>query len=29
MEKHSEKNEEMLVSSQGLFQDACAIIEQA
>ena len=29
MEKHSEKNEEMLISSQGLFQDACAIIEQA
>lgn len=29
MEKHSEKNEEMHVSSQGLFQDACAIIEQA
>lgn len=29
MEKHSEKNEEMLVSSQGLFQDVCAIIEQA
>jgi predicted nuclease of restriction endonuclease-like (RecB) superfamily len=29
MKKHSEKNEEMLISSQGLFQDACAIIEQA